>query len=197
MSVFSSVASVINLVLSAVNFIFRDKNVSVFANNIEVLESCDIISCDIQEQAQIMEHPVEDGAVISDFKVFKPTQITLKIALSSEDYEAEYSELSDLYKNCEMLTVQTKTQLYENMQIVSIPHDEKAATIDRMVFTIKLQEVQIVEASYTQATSNKLSNVQSAENNKTVDVGQQNTTSTPPSSTLKNLFGSGNVNTSK
>lgn len=193
MTFLNSIASVVSLVLNTVGFLFKNKTVAVFANNIEVLENCAIISCDVQEQSQIMEHPIEDGATIADFKVFKPTQITLKIALNAEDYDTEFMELDALYRNCEMLTVQTKTQLYENLQIVSIPHDERAATVDRLVFTIKLQEVQIVEAAYVQSTANRKSNTQSAENSKTVDVGQQQNSNTKQS-VLKNIFGGNSVN---
>lgn len=183
MASFLSSFSVLNVVLNAAGYILNNKPVALYdSHSQEVLEDCSIISCSIQDKARLMEHPLESGAKITDHKIFEPRTFNLQIALPPVYYENAYQTLFNLYRNSEILTLQTKAQIYENLQISGIPHEEKANNINRMIFNIELKEAQIVTAIFITAVTN----VAKPANTSTVNTGQQQPKS---SSLLYQAFG--------
>ena len=118
-------------------------------NNLqEALSTCSIIDCQVDDRSVLMEHPIESGAKIVDHKVFMPRKFKIRIALPRDNYQSAYQQLYNLFHNNTYITLQTKAQIYENLQITEIPHIEADNTVDRMIFTITLTEVKIVEAYY-------------------------------------------------
>lgn len=187
MASFLSSFSVLNVALNAIGFILKNKSVTIYdSSNQEVLESCSIISCVVQDKSRLMEHPLEMGAKVVDHKVFEPIAITLQIALPVSFYEDQYQQIVQMYKDCEMLSVQTKAQIYSNLQIAAIPHEEKAETIDRLIFNLELREAQIASDVFV----TQYSPVRNKEDSKTVNIGQ---TQGKKSSILYNQLGSGKL----
>lgn len=128
------------------SFISDSKPVQLYADGAEKLSTASIMSCSISETAQLAEHPLESGAKITDHKVFQPIQVTVTIAFTEENYASEYSELKSLYQNNTYISMKTKTNVYERLQIVGIPHDETPERINRMLFTIQLKEALLASA---------------------------------------------------
>lgn len=187
MASFLSSFSVLNVALNAIGFILKNKAVTIYdSSNQEVLESCSVISCVVQDKSRLMEHPLEMGAKVVDHKVFEPIVITLQIALPSSFYEDQYQQILQMYKDCEMLSVQTKAQIYSNLQIAAIPHEEKADTIDRLIFNLELREAQIASDVFVTPSSP----VRNKEDSKTVNIGQ---TQGKKSSILYNQLGNGKL----
>lgn len=158
---------------SGFGYVLSGKPVQMYANGRECLSTASLMTCSVNESAQLMEHPVEDGAKIVDHKVFNPVQITVTIAFTEENYAAEYTELKSLFTDCTFISMKTKANVFENLQIVGIPHEEKPENINRMLFTIQLKEAIIVSASYSGA----LSAVSSLMNSSTAKLGKKNTES--------------------
>lgn len=105
------------------------------------------VKASIREECKPMEHPVEDGTVITDHRVIQPVEIEVPLVLSSSDYKSVYQAIRTAYLAADLLTVQTKVGSYGNMLIVKIPHEESADIFDGIQLAMSLKEVKIVTAS--------------------------------------------------
>ena len=174
--------SVLNLALNILGYKLQDKPVMIFGEDgNEVLADVAIISCRVSDQSKLMEHPIESGAKISDHKVFEPRSMDITIALTSDGFDTEYAELFDLYRQCAVLSLQTKVQVYNNLQIASIPHEEKVTTMNRLQFNIQLKEAIVVTAQFIKGVVIK---PKKAPDKPTEEVGQQ-----PPQKNESGLYG--------
>lgn len=163
--------SVLELALNVLGYTLKDKPVILYTEDgEEVLADASIISCRVDDQSKLMEHPIESGAKISDHKVFEPRSIDMTIAFTADGYAEEYRQLFNLYRDCTIMKLQTKAQVYNNLQIESIPHEEKVETMNRMIFNIKLKEAIVVTAQFVKATIVK---AKKAPDKPTEEVGQK------------------------
>ena len=182
--------SVFNLALNVAGIINNQKNVSLYITNEEtgakedildsgsVLGTIDkytdlvgitpaIIDAEIMENCKLAEHPLENGKVRADNKIMLPKEITVKIALPATQYEDVWNKIKTLKEDNTMISVQTKNQIFDNLQIVGLPFSLNVDNVSRIILSIKLKEVLIPEkkknpvaqqfADYTtQSTGNKL-----------------------------------------
>lgn len=181
--------SVLELALNVLGYTLKDKPVILYTQDgEEVLADASIISCRVDDQSKLMEHPIESGAKISDHKVFEPRSIELTIALTSNGYASEYRQLFNLYRDCTIMKLQTKAQVYNNLQIESIPHEEKVETMNRMIFNLKLKEAIVVTAQFVAAVTQK----RRAPDKPTVEAGQQEKKKSSVIKDIKDWFTGGN-----
>lgn len=175
--------SVLNLALNTFGYILKNKAVALYEEGRqEILEDCSILSCSINQRSRLMEHPVESGAKIVDHKVLDPVQVRLQVALPETYFENEYQKILTLYKKSTLISLQTKAQIYDNLVVQSLPHDERVDTMNRLIFNLELREVQIVEPVFVETPKK----TKSAQNQKTQKKGQVQTKS---SSILFNALG--------
>ena len=185
MSYFLNSLSPFNLILNIVGMVYRNKTIALYGEGGgELLGNAAIVSCSVNDSSKLMEHPIESGAVISDYKVFNPVTASVVVALSASGFESEYAQIYAAYKNCEFLTLQTKTNVYKNLQVLSIPHEATFKTINRPTITINLKEALTVDAAFTVG-----SNLKNPANTNTKDLGHVQTQKTANSTLLKDLFG--------
>lgn len=120
----------------------------------------------VKEQAKVMEHPIETGAVITDHRIILPVEIELSLWLLSRSYQDTYKAIRSYYLNGTLLVVQTRTGVYENQLISAIPHEETPDQYDVIPLTLSLRQALFVspENSITPATP---------EDSTTVERGQQ------------------------
>lgn len=184
-SVSSMIGSYTGIGLSSLSSYLSDiKPVQIYANGAEKLGTASIMACSISETAQLAEHPLESGAKIADHKVFQPIQVTVTIAFTEDNYLNEYSELRTLYLNKTYISMKTKTNVYENLQIVGIPHDETPERVNRMLFTIQMKEALVASSKY----GGLLSSALNSSNNSTAKYGSKQLSGT---SVIEDLFGWG------
>jgi len=132
------------------------------------------IKATVKEEAKVMEHPVESGAIISDHRIILPVEIELSLILASIDYQDTYRVIRQYYLNATLLVVQTRAGVYENQLISSMPHEEDPDLYNAITVALKLKQVQFVTAKYGVVPKK-------ASNSSTVKRGVQN--GTPPKST--------------
>lgn len=97
------------------------------------------------EFADLMEHPLETGAVIADHIVFRPTEIELPLVCVGElAYRSTYAALRATYNAGTLLTIQTRTGSYPNMVITDLPHEETPASFDAVQIRLRLREARFV-----------------------------------------------------
>jgi hypothetical protein len=102
----------------------------------------------VKEEAQVMEHPLETGATITDHRIILPVEIELSVILQAIDYRNTYQIIKQLFLNGDLLTVQTKTGIYENQLIAAMPHEEDPEMFDAITIALKLKEAQFVTPQF-------------------------------------------------
>ncbi len=124
----------------------------------------------IKASSKTMEHPIESGATITDYRVILPVEIELSMMLTAHAYRNIYSQIFDAYKHGHIFSVQTKAGIYPNMLITDMPHEEDPNIFDALMLTLKLREVVLVEAQYEKLPPHKVKNKTHAS---TVQRGEQ------------------------
>lgn len=127
----------------------------------------------VKEEAKVMEHPVESGAIITDHRIILPVEIELSLILQALDYQETYKVIRQYYLNATLLVVQTKSAVYDNQIIASMPHEEDPEQYDALIISLKLKQVQFVTPQYHVNPKNKT-------NSTTVNRGTQLPQPVPP-----------------
>ena len=113
----------------------------------------------VKEQAKLMEHPIETGATIVDHRIILPVEIELSMVLESTfgfsvEYQQVYLQIREAYLNSTLLTVQTRSGVYTNQLIQSMPHEEDPTQYDVLTLALSLKQVIFVTAQYGTAPKN-------------------------------------------
>ena len=101
------------------------------------------IKTTVEESSELMRHPLEEGATIVDHRIILPISISMSVILTSEDYRETYQEIRRLFRQSTRMTVQTKTDTYENLYLQNIPHEEDPALFDTITMILQFIETQI------------------------------------------------------
>jgi len=121
--------------------------VAVFNSSFQqVFRAARPITATVRPSSRIMDHTIETGNIISDYKIILPTEIHFTVILPPPFARDLYEEIWNLWQSSEILTVQTKARNYINMIIVDPPHDEKPEMFDAFNMTIKFRQAQLVPA---------------------------------------------------
>lgn len=139
------------------------------------------VRASVREDAKLMEHPLETGAVTVDHKVTQPAELELTCILNDAEYAATFLQIKDRFLKGELCTIQTRVEIYENMLIQGIPHEEDADMQDAVIMVVRFKEVLIVQTQVRAST-------------KTTKRGEQRPKETPEprrTSTLSSLTGVG------
>jgi hypothetical protein len=125
--------------------------VGVFDGFSQVFRDARPMSASVREEAKLMEHPLESGAVATDHMVIQPVEIELLMTLTPATYRDTFQEIKNLFREAKILTVQTKADTYQNLIIEALPHDEEPEVFDTIDLALKLKEVLVVTAEYEEA----------------------------------------------
>jgi len=112
------------------------------------------IKANVKEEAKLMVHPIETGATIVDHRIILPTEIELSLILLSDDYINVYNSIREYYYNSTLLIIQTKSGIYTNQIIESMPHQEDPAQYDVLTLALSTKQVQFVTAQYGTTPAN-------------------------------------------
>lgn len=123
--------------------------VAIFDENLaQVFREARALKATVKETSELMKHPLETGSVIIDHRIILPIEIDLAVVIQAEDYQSVYQQIREYYQNGTFLIIQTRTGVYENMVIASMPHDESPEMYDTVPIALRLREVQFVEPQY-------------------------------------------------
>lgn len=146
---------------------FAFDTVAVFDQDFnQIFKEARAIKAVVKEQAKVMEHPIETGAVITDHRVILPVEIELSLILKPANYQDTYKVIRSYYLNSTLLVVQTKTAIYENQLISAIPHEETPDLYDAIALTLSLRQALFVTPAGGISPENPTDTT-------TVDRGQQ------------------------
>ena len=124
-------------------------SVAVFNQDFEQLfKQARALKAVVKEQSKLMEHPVETGAIITDHRIVLPVEIELTLILTSEAYQDVYKSIRQYYLNGTLLLIQTRSDIYSNQLISSMPHEEDPEQYNVIPLVLNLKEVRFVTAQY-------------------------------------------------
>lgn len=159
--------------------------VAIFDQNFrQLFELARPIKATVKEDSKLMEHPLENGATIIDHSIILPVEIELSLIPKRGEYRDVYLRIRQAFRNRDLLVIQTKTGLYENQIIQSVPHEEDPELYDTIGIALKLREAQFVSAQFGKLPPKAVRNPAHAS---TVDKGQQQPTTSSRNSSI--LFG--------
>lgn len=127
------------------------------------------------DELEVTEHPVEQGASVTDHAFKKPSQLTLRYSWSAspspqpglagliptilpqqpQNIVDIYNKFLTMQVNRVLLDVYTGKRAYRNMLLVHIEHDESLQWGNSLPLTLQLQELLLV--STTTATTDGVS----------------------------------------
>lgn len=114
----------------------------------QLFSSARPIKATVKRSAKLMEHPLETGAVVTDYKITEPTEIDLSLLIAANDYLNTYEQINIAFLSSQVMTVQTRAGSFINMIIERMPHEEDPAQYDMLALALSLKEVRFVTAQY-------------------------------------------------
>ena len=99
------------------------------------------MKAEVRETSQIMNHPVETGAVIADHHIINPIEINLSLLIDGSNFGAVYDQMKVAFLAATLLTVQTNSGVYSNMIIADMPHQESTDMYNVISVALHLKEV--------------------------------------------------------
>ena len=103
----------------------------------------------IKQDSKLCTHPTEAGTEFADYAVFLPVEVKFNVimppglgyGLPNLAAQNLVKELQDIYNSRAFITIQTETDIYKNMVLISRPPTITAKNIDRFVFTTVWRQV--------------------------------------------------------
>jgi hypothetical protein len=124
--------------------------VAVYDSNFtQIFPNARPLKVTVKEDAKLMEHPLETGAIITDHRIVLPIEIEISFFLGAEDYRNTYRIIKQYYLNATLLTVQTRSGIYNNQLIASLPHEEDPAQYDTLMMAVSFKQVQFATAQFS------------------------------------------------
>ena len=122
----------------------------------QVFEMARSVKANINVSSKLLDHPVENGATMTDFRIAMPTEIELSVICTGKDYRTLYQAIRDTYANGISLILVTKADTYYNLMIQAMPHEETPDMFDVLAVALKLREVMIIDTLYQPFTAAKV-----------------------------------------
>lgn len=153
-------------------------------NRVEILDNetlqplwtgSDIMDVQVQETSTATKYKVEDGTNRNDHIVHNQTEIMMRFTLAGEVSQL-FNAIKQTYTNRDLVTVQTRTDVYADMIVTDIPQEQSGAAMDAVTLDIRLSEWREVVPEYGELTQAK---VAKPEQSSTVKRGSQATSETP------------------
>lgn len=147
------------------------KNIVVYnqKDNKEVFTTAQYIDGSVTDDLKMMEHPLENGAMIVDHIVDDPKQSTIKMLIDDDDTEA-LNEILELYRERTPLIIKIKNELYNNLCISSKTIRAEVEYYDKSVYELSFKEVIEAQTVYVKMS---VPQVAQKKNASTVKTGQK------------------------
>lgn len=140
---------------------------------IQVFENARPMRAQINEDSDFPGHPLESGALITDHRIIRPTEMSISFVIRPDNYRLTYQLIKVAWLLGVRFTVQTKADLYPNMFIKSMPHEEDPELFDSITMVIAFREVQFFVSDVQAIDETKATN---PTDQSTIDRGLQQTT---------------------
>lgn len=154
---------------STLNTLIPSKTKSFYAifeqsTYLQLFKNAKILDVIVEEDSRNAEHTVETGSIITDDSILLPISFKIPVMLNTTDLESIYASIRQYFINKTFLLVQTRTAIYGNQTITSMPHIESGEIFGSAIVTLSFREWQVVTPQYNVVPENP-------SNSSTVDRG--------------------------
>ena len=146
----------------------KTKNLAIYVQdgNTEALINAKIFDGSAAVDKKLMEHPKENGTVITDHVIDDPSKCNVKLVIEDDDAET-LNELMDYYRNSTPLIVKIKNEVFSNLIINGKPLSADSEHYNATVYNLSFKEVQEAVTQYVEMPQNKVKNPTNASRVKT------------------------------
>jgi hypothetical protein len=114
----------------------------------QIFREARMIKAVVKEQSKVMEHPIENGGIITDHRIVLPVEIDISLILASTDYQDVYKQIRQYYLMATLLVVQTRAGIFKNQLITSMPHEEDPAMFNALTIALSTKQIVFVTPQY-------------------------------------------------
>lgn len=153
----------------------KSRNLAIYVqdNSTEALQGALIFEGSAAVDKKLMEHPKENGTLITDHVIDDPSKCNVKILVYDDD-ATTLNELMDYYRNSTVLTVKIKNEVFTNLVINSKPLSADSSHYNATVYNVSFKEVQNAITQYVEMPQNQVKNPTNASRVKTGHKQPQN-----------------------
>lgn len=163
MSILTTFTNIILHILQktdAKNLAFYDQE-----ENQEIFTNVKFFDASITKDKQLMEHPKEDGTLITDHVVDNPTEINVQVLIDDFD-SSSLNQINDYYKNSTPIVIKVKNQIYPNMVMSGEPFKADSNHYNETVYDLSFKEVQEAVTQYVKMSVPQVKQKQNASTQK-------------------------------
>ena len=129
-----------------------------------------VMKANVGPSSKIMDHPLEDGSPVSDYKVILPIVMELALLVDSQDFDFTYAQITDAFQDSTFLTVRTNADTFDDMVIEAMPHDETPEMYGMLAISLRLREINLITVQYQALPA---SQVEQPTDQSTINRGEQ------------------------
>ena len=156
MSIYSTLLSYTNIVLTVTSFGTGLKRFVAFDNDLEVLSGLEILKVNPEITSKLFEHPLENGAVIADHRILNPKTVNIQAYISSDDINT-LKELNYYYIAGLPLKIRAENYVINNAYIEQQPLEISGSSLDKCLYSITFKEAEVVSPVYVGSVKNPAS----------------------------------------
>lgn len=160
-----------NIVLTLSSMGTGLKKFAAYDGTTEVLTGLEVVKCNADISAKLFEHPLENGAVISDHRILNPKRASIQAYIAIDDAET-LKELSYYYTSSTPLKIRVENTVIDNTYIENQPFEVSPGCLDKTLYSITFKEAEEITPVYVE-----LSNASNPANTSIVNSGQKQGTS--------------------
>lgn len=147
------------------------------------------LKASLRETSKVMEHPAETGVTLADHHIINPVEIDIPLIISAQYYGPMYQQIKTAFLASTLLTVKTPVNVYTNMIIADMPHEEDPEHFNAISMSLRLRQIIYFIPGAPQALPANYSPADAANQNTVQGGVQQSTPLTSLSSeSIQNLI---------
>lgn len=104
-----------------------------------------VLRCGVDQRARMCDHPIEEGAMVTDHKVRMPRTVTCQFVCPSFLAGYTIEQMNTYYQNSAKIVIEAPTGVYLNMILESMPANMTPENVSRPIYELRFREVLIVK----------------------------------------------------
>ena len=130
-----------------------DANALILAGR-DVANTAAYMKFGVKKPTQLCDHPIENGAVITDHKIVQQRELSLTVALPELGGGKMIEELESYLTSGQKIIVKCATGVYWNMLLIDAPTNITPNNLSRPMYDLSFREVLIVTPEIDRAATN-------------------------------------------
>ena len=142
------------------DMVTAEDNVAVYdAGYNQVFLMARPMEASVDIQARLMDHPLEDGAIKTDFRVMLPVSIDLTVICKGQNPKQIYQQIRSAFTVCDEYIISLNAGTFKHMVFQGIPHKESPDRFNVISMNLKFREAMIGTTKKQALPANQVANI--------------------------------------